>query len=325
VRLFSRAKAASSNAKTDGNPTVAESTAEPHVPVVVHKKGELFSRDKAVSFTETWSSTAQVFIPVNEEEIGFSREELPPLDGSVCPQCWGVDRRPSGDGGFVCVSSVARSPLADVVPAGMAGNVNAVPIYGNPVWTECGWRYCEEQSKDAARMKRLDISAAAMRAREDRGRHQEIRSSSSPVEQAVRQLALHVAISDIDMEVEGGRRVQRPRTSLARSQVILHHKDCPQWASRQESAQLCDLAIARWFADGAKAAGVAADGVAGRTAWQIPGVLVDPLSFAARPDALIGEDGSLHIDGTLSDAAVLWLASRLGIAVQWDSALLRLP
>jgi hypothetical protein len=115
------------------------------VPVVVHQKGELFSHDKAVSFTETWSSTAHVFIPVNEE-LGFSRDELPPLDGSVCPQCGGVDRRPSGDGGFVCVSLAARRPVVNVVPAGMAGNVNAVPVYGTPVWTECGWRYGEEQS-----------------------------------------------------------------------------------------------------------------------------------------------------------------------------------
>jgi hypothetical protein len=173
-------------------------------------------------------------------------------------------------------------------------------------------------------MKRLDISAAAMRARKDRQRQQEIRSSRSPVERAVRQLARHVAITDIEIEVEGGRRVQRPRTDLARSQVILLMMDCPQWASRQESAQLCDLAIVGWFAESAKAAGIAAEGIAGRTAWQIPGLLIDPPSIATRPDALIGEDGSFRIDGSLSDAAVLGLASWLGIAVQWDSALLRL-
>lgn len=322
--LFRRDKSklnASGENKRPGPQCEAPSTPR----VIMHKKGELFPAKKATSFTETWSSTACAFIPVYEDETGFSPNDLPPLDGSICPRCLGADRRPTADHGFLCTSPIARRPVTAVIPPGMAGNVNAIPLCGDSVFVECGSYYTEEESREFARHARTEISLRSMQARSDRQRQKEIAASRSPVERAVRQLARYAVISDQELQVEGGRKVLRPRNDLARSQILLFYRECPDWPSRHNSTLLCDSAIARWFANGDRERIAASnDRAAGRHSWRVPGSLVDPPSIVERPDALIDENGTLNIDGSLSDAAVLWLAGQRGIAVQWDSNLLRL-
>lgn len=266
----------------------------------------------------------------------------------ACPNCGGIERTTLPDGRYRCESPVQfNGPLLDVVPPNISGTTAGVPSYGEPRWRPCGHVYTRQESEAYGR----HWEAKAAGDREEALALAAASAAVHPVERLLRFAGCYGVVRDGRMQ---GDRVLSARVDFGKNQIAF-------WTSahamdRNDRPEVCDESVAKWFAKAAISLGLDPDDSVywpnenasrspKRRRYSSPlrvhlDVMTDvwriPASLMVGREPLLLEDGFIAADGRLDlpegrpaqglgDAALVFLAGRLGYPVTWKSRGIEAP